>query len=118
MGNQLVKTYRGIFLDIKDSNICLLHEGMYFYFCSEAMKKHFEKHFPTYLEKTTKRLKAILPETGMEHITKALAIEYYRMIEKRGYRIETFGGAKIKQGHIIGDVEFVEEVEENTLDKK
>lgn len=42
----------------------------------------------------------------MENIDLALGLEYYRIIEKRGYRAETLAGVPIKQAHLLGDVEF------------
>lgn len=55
------KSYRGVFHNIKDSDICLLFNGIYLYFCSEGMKQHFEKNFDIYKEKAMKRLKSVLP---------------------------------------------------------
>lgn len=100
------KSYRGVYYNIEDSDICVLFNGIYLYFCSQAIADHFEKNYPTFKEKALKRLKSILPTVGMENIDLALGLEYYRIIEKRGYRAVTFAGVPIKQAHLIGDVEF------------
>lgn len=112
MGSEVLKTYRGVYLKIEDSDICSFRYGMYFYFCSEAMKLHFEKHLDNYIAKSKKRIQSVIPNVGLETIDNALAVEYYIYLEKRGFRIETLRGVKIKKAHLIGDLEFEENKEE------
>lgn len=107
-----IKTYRGVFLDIKNSNICSLKYGLYFYFCSESMKNHFEKYLDGYIEKSKRRIRSVLPNICIDNIDLAIAIEFYKYVEKRGFRIETMSGVPILKGHLVGDVEFVETKEE------
>lgn len=109
MEKKTVQTYRGVFLDIENSNICSLSNGLYFYFCSEAMKNHFEKYLSNYIKKAKGRIASVLPNINIENIDLALAIEFYIYVEKRGFRIETQHGVRIKKGHLIGDVEFQED---------
>lgn len=106
------RTYRGVFFDIKNSNICSLRYGIYFYFCSKGMKDHFEKYLDSYIAKSKKRIRSVIPSVGIENIDIALAIEYYKIVEKRGYRIETFNKVPVVKAHLIGDVEFEEAKEE------
>ena len=106
------KTVRGVYINIQDSDICSLRNGLYFYFCSTAIKEHFEKHIDKYIEKAKARIQSVVPNVDITNIDLALTIEYYTYIEKRGFRVETLHGAKIKKAHLLGDVEFVEEKEE------
>ena len=111
--DEVKKSYRGVYFNIEDSNICSLKYGLYFYFCSKAMKIKFDNTLDSFIEKTKKRINFIIPLVGIENIDLALAIYYYSaFIEKRGYRIETLHGARIKKAHLIGDVEFLDNEEE------
>lgn len=100
------KTYRGVYNNIADSNICCVFSGIYLYFCSESAKNRFESGFESYKEKAVKRIQAIFPDVGIENIDLALGLTFYKIIEKRGFRAETFAGVPIKKAHLIGDVEF------------
>lgn len=110
---QVLKSYRGVFINIEDSDICSLKYGVYFYFCSEAMKVKFDNNVEEYIKKTISRLEYVIPDLGLNNLELALAIQYYvRYVEKRGFRIETLHGVRIGRGHIVGDVEFIENKEE------
>lgn len=105
---ETLKSYRGVFIDINKSDICSLKYGLYFYFCSEGMKEKFNKNVEEYVNNMKERIKKVyLPTANLINIELVFAIEYYRKhVEKRGFRIETLHGAKVKNVHIIGDVEF------------
>lgn len=109
---KVLKTYRGVFLNIEDSNICSLKYGLYFYFCSPVMKEKFERNLEDYINNIKKRINTMIPSVEIDNINIAIAIYYYSYVEKRGFRIETLHGARIKKAHLIGDVEFVEDMEE------
>ena len=108
----LETTYRGVFIDIEKSNICSLKNGMYFYFCSKAMKEKFDKNIDEYIKDNKEKLNKLYPNTLFINYEWALTIEFYCKIEKRGYRIETQNGSKIKRGVFVGDVEFREELKQ------
>ena len=112
INGQAIQTYRGVYLDINNSDICSLQNGVYFYFCSQLMKEKFEKNLDLYIKSKIERLQKIFPNTKIEALELVLSIEYYKYIEKRGFRIETLHGARIKQGYILGDIEFEEKQEE------
>lgn len=106
-----IKTYRGVFLNINKSDICCLRSGMYFYFCSLGAKNHFEKYLDEEIRKKKEKLLRVLENVNLvdEQLDMAITINYYKNIEKRGFRIETISGKKIKNGYLLGDVEFFEE---------
>lgn len=104
----MLKTYRGVFLDINKSDLCVLKYGVFFYFCSESVRDKFDKKVEEYINERLTRMKNILPNTELHEFQLPIAIDYYKQIEKRGYRVETSRGIKIKRGHFLGDIEFEE----------
>lgn len=109
---EVLQTYRGVFLDINKSNICSLKYGVYFYFCSELMKQKFENNVEEYIKNKIDKIQKIVPHCEIVDLNLVLAIEYYRYVEKRGIRIETLRGVKIKQTYLCSDIEFLENTEE------
>lgn len=103
-------TYRGVYINIEESKICSLRYGLYFYFCSEPMKKHFEEHLPNEIERRKIRLKKVLQNINFidNEIDMIITVNYYKELEKRGFRIESLSGEKIKIGHLRGDIEFLD----------
>lgn len=101
-------SYRGVYYNISNSEICSLKNGMYFYFCSQAIKKKFDLNVDKFIDENKNKLEKFFPNTEFININMVLSIEYYIIIEKRGFRIETFNGTKIKRGAFIGDIEFKE----------
>lgn len=101
-------SYRGVYYNIEDSEICSLKNGLYFYFGSKAIKEKFDLNVDEYVEDYKNKLNKIIPNIDFINFSMSLSIEYYIKIEKRGFRIETLNGTKIKRGVFIGDIEFEE----------
>lgn len=81
-----MKTRRGIFWDLTESNISYQAEGLTFYFSSNFNKMRFEKDYRNYIITESNKLfnKYRVPF----NFNLFLILAKYRSIEKRGFRVE------------------------------
>lgn len=81
-----MKTKRGIYLNLSESDIFTNFDEFRFYFSSNFNKERFEKNVLNYITSETLKLK------NKYHIAfnfdLFFSISYYNKIEKRGFRVE------------------------------
>lgn len=84
-----MKTRRGIYWDLKESNITYNVEGLILYFSSNFNKLRFEKDYQNYIITESNKLfnKYLVPF----NFNLFLIMSFYRKIEKRGFRVEVNG---------------------------
>lgn len=84
-----MKSARGIYYDLKESDyfVCLNinNEDLTFYFSSLFLRKKFMENVGTYI--SNENLKLNLRYHIDIDATKLLLISYYKIIEKRGFRV-------------------------------
>lgn len=81
-----MKTRRGIYWNIRESNISYQTEGITFYFSSQFNKIRFEKDYQTFV--TTESNKLFNKYRVPFNFNLFLLMSFYRHIEKRGFRVE------------------------------
>lgn len=81
-----MKTRRGIYWNLSESNISYQAEGLTFYFSSNFNKMRFEKDYRNYIITESNKLfnKYRVPF----NFELFLLLAKYRSIEKRGFRVE------------------------------
>lgn len=81
-----MKTRRGIYWNLSESNITYQAEGLTFYFSSTFNKMRFEKDYRNYIITESNKLfnKYRVPF----NFELFLLLAKYRSIEKRGFRVE------------------------------
>lgn len=81
-----MKTRRGVYWDLTESNISYQAEGLTFYFSSNFNKLRFEKDYRNYIITESNKLfnKYRVPF----NFNLFLILAKYRSIEKRGFRVE------------------------------
>lgn len=80
-----IKTVRGIYLNIKESDYSYNFKGLTFYFSSKKYLEKFKKTVKTYLENEIYKIK--IKYNINISIDLFIIISYYKKIEKRGFRI-------------------------------
>lgn len=79
-----MKTERGIYLDITESDYCLENKDYKFYFSSEVYLNKFNLNYKEY---ATQEVLKIYNNYKFFIPYQAFWIVYYKKIEKRGFRI-------------------------------
>ena len=80
-----MKTAKGIYLNLFDSDYFIDIEGLRFFFSSEFNKRRFDNNVLQYIEE--ENLKIINKYHVDITLNLFLMISYYKKIEKRGFRI-------------------------------
>jgi YHS domain-containing protein len=81
-----MKTARGIYLNLNDSDYYLDIEGLRVFFSSKFNKERFTKNIMNYVEEENQK---IINKYHMNiNLKLFLMISYYKKIEKRGFRIK------------------------------
>ena len=80
-----MKTKRGIYLNIKESDYSYNFKGLIFYFSSKKYLEKFKETVKSYLENEIYKIK--IKYNINISIDLFIIISYYKKIEKRGFRI-------------------------------
>lgn len=83
-----MKTVKGIYLDLSESEYKYNYEGLTFYFSSVKYLEKFESNVEKFITEETMKLE--IKYKIYVDFRKYLAISYYKQIEKRGFRISYF----------------------------
>ena len=86
-----MKTRRGVYLNIEDSDYCCHHEGITFYFSSPYYLERFTDLIEHEIPDFNKRANRIYKEKFELAMDKLGSIRLYQLIEKRGFRIKYKG---------------------------
>lgn len=78
-----MKTIRGVYHDIEESDIYLQVDNFYLYFSSNFLKGKFVGLYDKYYEKVNKMFTKIY---DMDYIS-IIIISLYKNVEKRGFRV-------------------------------
>lgn len=78
-----MKTIRGVYHDIEESDIYLQVDNFYLYFSSNFLKGKFVGLYDKYFEKVNKMFTKIY---DMDYTT-IIIISLYKNVEKRGFRV-------------------------------
>lgn len=80
-----MKTAKGIYLNINESDYFFKHKGLIFYFSSEFYKKKFIDEIESYISTETLKLQG---KYNMNiNFDLLFMISLYKKIEKRGFRV-------------------------------
>ena len=84
-----MKTVRGVYLDLPESEYFVFYSGYKFYFSSEFNKRRFIEQYPDYQLKMYDKVKRSLNIDPMviKDIDQILLFTFYEHIEKRGFYI-------------------------------
>lgn len=80
-----MRTIRGIYLDINESDYYFKIYDFTFYFSSKSYLEKFEKGYYDYIRYNTLKLSSELKVKI--YASDILLINYYKSIEKRGFRV-------------------------------
>lgn len=86
-----MKTIRGIYYNLNESEYSFKYENFTFYFSSQFYLDKFIKTYPTYLKDETIKLKS--KYKCHIYCDVMLLLNLYKNIEKRGYKVIYFDGA-------------------------
>lgn len=80
-----MKTARGVYLNLSDSDYFTDIDGLRFFFSSEFNKKRFDNNIDNFIEEENQKINnKYHVDINLEFY---LMIVYYKKIEKRGFRI-------------------------------
>lgn len=86
-----------IYYNIEESKFLFKHEDLTFYFSSLFYLNKFKKEYEKYLNVNKDKLK--LKYDVLINAEYVLLIQLYKLIEKRGFRVD-YKGEKLRQYHI------------------
>jgi YHS domain-containing protein len=101
-----MKTKRGIYTDIKESDYFYTIRGITFYFSSMFYLRNFIKEMEKELFTFNKRLNNVYKNKFDIEMDKLALIRLYQLIERRGFRIEIEG----IEVDCLEKVQFVSEI--------
>lgn len=78
-----MKTLRGVYHNIEESDIYLMVDNFVLYFSSDTLKGKFIARFDEYYRKMDEKLKAIYDTDYLPLIL----ITFYKRVEKRGFKV-------------------------------
>lgn len=81
-----MKTARGVYLNLFDSDYYIDINGLRFYFSSKFNRDRFNKNILTFVEQ--ENLKIVSRYHVNINLSLFLMLSYYKKIEKRGFRIK------------------------------
>ena len=95
-----MKTIKGVYLDLNESDIVTNYDEFRFYFSSKFNKERFEKNIDNFIKIESAR---IYNKYRVQiYLNLYLSIVFYKKIEKRGYRIEEIlTGKRLNNSTII-----------------
>lgn len=96
-----MKTAKGIYLDLKETEYSITLSGITFYFSSKLYLKKFMDNVNNYVKQ--ENIKLCVKYNVNIDLTLFLMISLYRKIEKRGFRIYD----KINNKEITENVSFI-----------
>lgn len=102
-----LKTQKGIYKDIGNSDYCITVEGMTFYFSSQFYLGNFTKSIEKEMTDFSKRMEQVYNEKFNLKMDKFALIRLYELIEKRGFRV-VINGEEVR---CLNNVIFVSEVQ-------
>lgn len=83
-----MKSIRGIYYDLTESDYIIELEGFKFYFSSKLYMNKFKSSYEDYIKNETDKIK-IAYNINVD-LTNMLLIAYYKKIEKRGFFIKYY----------------------------
>lgn len=86
-----MKTRKGIYTNIKESDYCYTVKGMTFYFSSKFYLNNFIKEIETEMTSFNDRLNNVYNNKFRIKMDKFALIRLYQLIERRGFRIQIEG---------------------------
>ncbi len=101
-----MKTKKGIYKDIADSDYCVTVEGITFYFSSKFYLGNFTKAVEKETADFSKRMEKVYNDKFNLKMDKFALIRLYELIEKRGFRLVISG----EEVRCLDNVIFVSEV--------
>lgn len=101
-----MKTKRGIYTDIKESDYCYTIRGITFYFSSMFYLRNFTKALDEELTIFNERANNVYKKKFQLKMDKLALIRLYELIERRGFRIEIEGN----EVDCLEKVQFVSEI--------
>ena len=102
-----LKTQKGIYKDIANSDYCITVEGMTFYFSSQFYLGNFTKAVEKETTDFSKRMEKVYNDKFNLKMDKFALIRLYELIEKRGFRV-VINGEEVR---CLNNVIFVSEVQ-------
>lgn len=82
-----MRTAKGIYWDLEESNYCFKFEGIEYYFSSMFYLNKFKNNVERFITEETTKLE--IKYKILIDFRIYLAISYYKKVEKRGFRIIT-----------------------------
>lgn len=101
-----MKTKKGIYKNIGDSDYCVTVEGITFYFSSRFYLGNFTKAVEQEMTDFSKRMEKVYNDKFNLKMDKFALIRLYELIEKRGFRV-VINGEDVR---CLNNVIFVSEV--------
>ena len=101
-----LKTQKGIYRDIGDSDYCITVEDITFYFSSKFYLGNFTKAIEKETADFSKRMEKVYNDKFNLKIDKFALIRLYELIEKRGFRVVI----NVEEVRCLNNVIFVSEV--------
>lgn len=83
-----MKTAKGIYLDLKESDYKYKYKDLEFYFSSIRYLEKFKENVENFINEETVKLE--LKYHIVVDFKKYLAIAYYKRIERRGFRVKEY----------------------------
>lgn len=102
-----MKTKKGIYKNIADSDYCVTVEGMTFYFSSKFYLGNFTKAIEHETADFSKRMEKVYNDKFNLKMDKFALIRLYDRIEKRGFRVN-INGVDVR---CLNNVIFVSEIQ-------
>jgi YHS domain-containing protein len=106
-----MKTKRGIYLDIKESDYSITLEGMTFYFSSMFYLNNFKDEIENEISVFNVRINNVYKNKFDLQMNKLALIRLYELIEKRGFRVNIQG----VEVDCLSQVQFVSEIKIGNL---
>lgn len=78
-----MKTLRGVYHNIEESDICLQVSNFFLYFSSNNIRRKYNALYDEYYEKVNNKLNRIY----VMDYTSLIIISLYKKVEKRGFRV-------------------------------
>ena len=93
-----MKSTRGIYYNLKETEYVFTYDHLTFYFSSNFYKQKFENIYVEYLKEQTIQLSS--KYNCILYCDEMLLLNLYKIIEKRGFRVE-YNGKELNEKYFI-----------------